>query len=99
PCRRLARRTGVLARAACGHQPAIAARAVWRRIPRAAPGRNGVAGMTVPDSSAAIRHRRRPLGSFVALLMVALALAAACFAVEWDWAALTDAQRRAQAAS
>lgn len=55
--------------------------------------------MTMPDPSATHRHRRRPLGSFVALLMLALALLAACFAVEWDWAALADAQRRAQAAS
>lgn len=41
---------------------------------------------------------RRPLGSFVALLALALAVLAACFAVEWDWAALADPQRRVQAA-
>lgn len=42
---------------------------------------------------------RRPLGNFVALLALALAVLAACFAVEWDWAALADSQRRAQALS
>lgn len=42
---------------------------------------------------------RRPLGNFVALLVLSLALLAACFAVEWDWEALTDSQRRAQAAA
>lgn len=41
---------------------------------------------------------RRPVGHFVALLVLGLALLAACFSVEWDWAALTDADRRAQAA-
>ncbi|WP_017525163.1 PhnE/PtxC family ABC transporter permease [Pusillimonas noertemannii] len=55
--------------------------------------------MTTLDSPALRRHGRRPLGSFIALLMLALALLAACFAVEWDWAALTDARRRAEAAS
>ena len=52
----------------------------------------------VPESAGLHRHTRRPLGNFIALLALALALAAACFAVEWDWAALTDQQRRAQAA-
>lgn len=55
--------------------------------------------MTKADLRAMRRHGRRPLGSFIALLMLALALLAACFAVEWDWAALTDAQRRAEAAA
>jgi len=41
---------------------------------------------------------RRPLGSFIALLMLLLALLASGFAVEWDWDALFDAQRRAEAA-
>lgn len=44
-------------------------------------------------------HGRRPLGSFVALLALSLALLAACFSVEWDWAALTDPQQREQAAA
>lgn len=45
------------------------------------------------------RHDRRPFGHFVAILAVLLALAAAFAAAEWDFAALTDAGRRAQAAS
>lgn len=44
-------------------------------------------------------HARRPLGNFIALLALLLALLAACFSVEWDWDALTDTQRRTQAAS
>lgn len=45
------------------------------------------------------REERRPLGNFIALLALSLALLAACFAVEWDWEALTDPERRAQAAA
>ncbi|HUH87151.1 MAG TPA: ABC transporter permease subunit [Pusillimonas sp.] len=45
------------------------------------------------------RHTNRPLGSFISLLALALAMLAACFSVDWDWTALTDAQSRAQAAS
>lgn len=55
--------------------------------------------MSTLAASTLQRHGRRPLGSFVALLVLALVLLAACFAVEWDWAALTDAQRRQQAAA
>lgn len=55
--------------------------------------------MILSTSSAVRRHQRRPLGSFIALLMLVLAVLAACFAVEWDWDALTDARRRAEAAS
>lgn len=51
------------------------------------------------EPSVAGFHARRPLGSFVALLALALSLLAACFAVEWDWAALTDPQRRQEAAT
>src|SRR3546814_889727 len=53
--------------------------------------------MNTVQPSAQRHHDRRPLGSFIALLVLALVLLAACFAVEWDWAALTDAQRRQQA--
>lgn len=42
---------------------------------------------------------RRPWGHFVALGTLALALVAAFAAAEWDVAALTDAERRAQAAA
>src|SRR5690554_2289442 len=55
--------------------------------------------MTVTAPTASLRHGRRPLGNFVALLLLALAVFAACFAVEWDWDALVDAQRRAEAAN
>ncbi|WP_237173831.1 PhnE/PtxC family ABC transporter permease [Paracandidimonas lactea] len=57
--------------------------------------------MTAIAIEAAALHgrTRRPLGNFLALLLLALAVLAACFSVEWDWAALTDAQRRAQAAA
>src|SRR5690606_18725434 len=99
PRHRLAGGRGVLARRAGRHQPAPAARTVRGRISSPASGRGGVAGMTTLDSPARRRHGRRPLGSFVALLMLALALLAACFAVEWDWVALTDAQHRAEAAA
>lgn len=51
-----------------------------------------------PDGALA-RHARRPLGHFVALLAVLLALVAALAAADWDWGALTDAGRRAQAAA
>ena len=44
------------------------------------------------------QHGRRPLGSFIALLALALAVLAACFSVEWDWATLSDPERRSQAA-
>lgn len=55
--------------------------------------------MTAVDAAAMQRHARRPIGSFVALLALALALSAACFAVEWDWEALFDAKLRQQAAA
>src|SRR5690554_4684257 len=55
--------------------------------------------MTAGDSAAMQRHARRPIGSFVALLVLVLALLAACLAVEWDWEALFDAQLRQQAAA
>ncbi|MCQ9615730.1 ABC transporter permease subunit [Paenalcaligenes niemegkensis] len=42
---------------------------------------------------------RRPLKHVAALLALILALLAACFAVDWDWAALVDAERRDQAAT
>lgn len=45
------------------------------------------------------RYERRPLGHFFALLAVLLALLAAFAAADWDWGALTDAERRAQAAA
>ena len=44
-------------------------------------------------------HARRPLGHFVALLAVLLAMLLAFSAADWDWSALTDAERRAQAAA
>ena len=49
--------------------------------------------------AAGARYERRPLGHFIALLTVLLALLAAFAAADWDWGALTDAERRAQAAS
>ncbi|ENO81897.1 Phosphonate ABC transporter permease protein phnE2 [Thauera sp. 27] len=49
--------------------------------------------------AASARYERRPLGHFVALLAVLLALLAAFAAADWDWGALTDAERRAQAAA
>jgi len=55
--------------------------------------------MTDAESTAMRRHARRPLGSFIALLALLLALLAACFSVDWDWNALTDSQSRGQAAS
>src|SRR5690606_793983 len=95
----VAGRQGLLAGRSCRHQPATAARAVRGRIPGPASGRDGVAGMTTLAWPGLQRHQRRPLGGFVVLLMLALAMLAACFAVEWDWAALADAQRRSEAAS
>ncbi|THF64557.1 ABC transporter permease subunit [Pseudothauera nasutitermitis] len=47
----------------------------------------------------AAHYGKRPLGHFYALLALLLAVLAAFFAAEWDWAALTDAERRAQAAA
>lgn len=44
--------------------------------------------MSVTDLPAIAATQRRPLGNFIALLSLALALLAACFAVEWDWDAL-----------
>lgn len=49
-------------------------------------------------ASAMRRYGRRPLGSFVALFLLALSLLASGFAVEWDWDALFDAQQRTDAA-
>ena len=49
--------------------------------------------------SARARYARRPLGHFFALLAVLLVLLAAFAAADWDWGALTDAERRAQAAA
>lgn len=46
---------------------------------------------------AALPEGRRPLGHFVALLALGLALLLAFSAADWDWAALVDAERRAQA--
>lgn len=54
---------------------------------------------TLALDPATIERGRRPLGNFIAILALVLALLAACFSVEWDWAALTDAQQRAQAAA
>jgi phosphonate transport system permease protein len=55
-------------------------------------------GQAGPDYEHA-RYTRRPLGHFFALLAVLLALLAAFAAADWDWGALTDAERRAQAAA
>lgn len=55
--------------------------------------------MTEAALPAAHFHAKRPVGHFIALLVLALALLAAATAVEWDWAALTDPQLRAQAMS
>lgn len=55
--------------------------------------------MTAVDSTAMQHHARRPLGNFIALFALALALLFAGFSVEWDWIALTDAQNRQQAAA
>lgn len=50
------------------------------------------------QGSAMRRHEHRPVGSFIALLLLLLALLAAGFSVEWDWDVLFDAHRRAEAA-
>lgn len=55
--------------------------------------------MTTHEPSAIRHHVWRPLGSFVALLALSLALLAACFSVEWDWAALADTRLRQEAAT
>ncbi|MFN3985521.1 MAG: PhnE/PtxC family ABC transporter permease [Rhodocyclaceae bacterium] len=55
--------------------------------------------MNTTTLSLAPRYDKRPLGHFFALLAVLLALLAAFAAAEWDWAALFDAGRRAQAAA
>ncbi|MDX9886191.1 PhnE/PtxC family ABC transporter permease [Thauera sp.] len=55
-------------------------------------------GQAGPDCEHA-RYERRPLGHFVALLGVLLALLAAFAATDWDWGALTDAARRGEAAT
>src|SRR5690606_37228771 len=88
-------RTPVLERYAGDARPRLAARTVWRRISRAAPGRARAAGMNTPSPLAL---RRRPWRHFVAILAVLLALGAALAAAEWDFAALTDPERRAAAA-
>lgn len=59
----------------------------------------GAAGMSSVALPLTARYEKRPLGHFVALLAVLLAVLAAFAAAEWDWAALTDAERRAQAAA
>ena len=53
----------------------------------------------VLDSNLHARQPRRPAGPFITLLFLTLAVLAACYAVDWDWAALTDPQRREQAAA
>lgn len=52
-----------------------------------------------PTCAAGLPYARRPFGHFVALLALLLALLAAFAAADWDWGALTDAERRAQAAT
>lgn len=47
----------------------------------------------------AVSDEKRPLGHFVALLAILLALLAAFSAAEWDWTAFTDPQRRGEAAA
>ena len=59
----------------------------------------GAAEMNSAALPLAARYQKRPLGHFYALLAVLLAVLAALGAAEWDWAALTDSERRAQAAA
>lgn len=55
--------------------------------------------MTVAAPQIMQQYARRPLGSFIALLALLLALLAAFTSADWDWATLLDSNSRAQAAS
>ncbi len=52
---------------------------------------------TSPASALTRYSQKRPWGHFAALLVVLLLVAASFVAAEWDFASITDAQKRTQA--